>query len=93
MSPRREPERTCVGCRAKGGKAGLVRVVRRPGGEVEIDPTGRATGRGAYVHPAAECIAHATERGSLARALKAPLGAAEAGRLVQQLLETVGDDR
>jgi predicted RNA-binding protein YlxR (DUF448 family) len=82
-----------VGCRAKGGKAGLVRVVRGPGGEVEIDPTGRAKGRGAYVHKAEACIRRAAQRGSLARALKAPLGAAEAGRLVQQLLETVGDDR
>jgi predicted RNA-binding protein YlxR (DUF448 family) len=82
-----------VGCWAKGGKGGLVRVVRGPGGEIQIDPTGKAKGRGAYVHRAEACIHQAMRRGSLARALKAPLGAAEAGRLVQQLLETVGDDR
>jgi predicted RNA-binding protein YlxR (DUF448 family) len=82
-----------VGCRAKGGKAGLVRVVRGPGGEVRIDPTGKANGRGAYIHRSKACIGEATRRGSLIRALKAPLGSAEAGRLVQQLLDTVGDDR
>jgi uncharacterized protein len=77
----------------KGGKAELVRVVRRPSGEMEIDPTGRAPGRGAYVHRADACVREATRRGSLAHALKAPLGAAEAGRLVRQLVEMVGDDR
>jgi predicted RNA-binding protein YlxR (DUF448 family) len=93
VRPRSEPERTCVGCRAKGSKAELVRVVRGPGGEVQIDATGKAKGRGVYVHRSEACIRQATRRGSLARALKALLGTAEAGRLVQQLLETVGDDR
>jgi len=68
-------------------------VVRGLDGEVRIDPTGKASGRGAYVHLAEVCIREAMRRGSLARALKAPLGPAEAGRLVQELLETVGDDR
>jgi predicted RNA-binding protein YlxR (DUF448 family) len=82
-----------VGCRSKGGKAELARMVRGPGGEVRIDPTGKANGRGAYVHRSEACIREAVRRGSLARALKAPLGSAEAGRLIAQLLETAGDDR
>jgi uncharacterized protein len=77
----------------KGGKAELARVVSGPDGEVRIDPTGKASGRGAYVHRAEACIREATRHGALARALKAPLAPAEAGRLVAQLLETVGDDR
>jgi uncharacterized protein len=68
-------------------------VVRAPGGQVGVDPTGKAPGRGAYVHRDGECIRSALRRGSMARALKATLGEAEAGRLMAQLLESMGDDR
>ncbi|HKA48938.1 MAG TPA: YlxR family protein, partial [Candidatus Dormibacteraeota bacterium] len=44
MSPkgRREPVRTCVGCRQEAGKRALIRLVRGPDGIVRPDPTGRA---------------------------------------------------
>lgn len=66
-----EPVRTCVGCRLPAGKRGLVRVVRSPGGEVALDLGGRAHGRGAYLHPVAECVGAAHKRRGLERALKA----------------------
>jgi len=65
-----EPARTCVGCRGEAGKAGLIRVVRRPDGSAAVDRNGRAEGRGAYVHNDPECIALARKRRSLERALK-----------------------
>lgn len=43
------PVRTCVSCRESGSKRGLTRIVRKPEGEVRIDPTGKLNGRGAYV--------------------------------------------
>jgi uncharacterized protein len=49
--------------------------VRTPGGIVELDPTGRANGRGAYVCRDRACIAAAVRRGGLARALEAGLPA------------------
>ena len=75
MSPktRREPVRTCVGCRKEAGKRGLIRLVRGPNGEVQPDPTGRAAGRGAYLHRDAGCIEQARKRHALERALKAPV--------------------
>jgi hypothetical protein len=36
-----------------------------------IDPTGRASGRGAYLHRDPACVELAHRRGGLARALKA----------------------
>ena len=96
MSPvggRRQPERTCIGCRGKAPKAELVRVVRGPGGRVEVDPTGQSPGRGAYVHPVPECVQRAARTGRLPRALRAPLGEPEAARLVQGLMQLAGDDR
>ncbi|HEY3085932.1 MAG TPA: YlxR family protein [Candidatus Dormibacteraeota bacterium] len=61
--------RTCVACRQEAGKGDLIRLVRRPDGSVEIDPGGRLSGRGAYVHATSECVEMARKRRSLERAL------------------------
>jgi len=71
-----EPVRTCVGCREEAGKRGLIRLVRAPDGTATVDPTGRAHGRGAYLHPDAACFALARSRRALERALKAAVPAA-----------------
>ena len=66
--------RTCVACREEAVKADLIRLVRRPDGGVEADPSGRSPGRGAYVHASADCIANARKRKALERALGASIG-------------------
>jgi hypothetical protein len=63
------PTRSCVHCRASRPKLELLRVIRTPDGGVAYDPTGKANGRGAYVCHDEACIAGATGRGGLARAL------------------------
>ena len=85
MAGKREPERTCVGCRSKTEKRALIRVVRSPDGSVALDVTGKADGRGAYVHLSRMCLKEAVRRGAISRALRAPLGQAEAARLVLEL--------
>jgi len=62
--------RTCVGCREEGGKAGLIRIVRRSDGGAAIDRSGRAPGRGAYVHDDPACVDLARKKRSLDRALR-----------------------
>ncbi|MHB8587587.1 MAG: YlxR family protein [Candidatus Dormibacteraceae bacterium] len=62
--------RTCVGCRGEAGKAGLIRLVRRAEGGAMVDPTGRGTGRGAYLHDDPACVELARKRRSLDRALR-----------------------
>jgi len=42
------PERMCVACRRRRPKGELLRLLLTPAG-VEIDPTGKKPGRGAYV--------------------------------------------
>jgi predicted RNA-binding protein YlxR (DUF448 family) len=81
VAVRHEPTRTCVGCRQKGAKRDLLRVVRAPDGAVRIDPSGRSAGRGAYVHRDRTCAEAALKRGSLARALRTGLDADGAARL------------
>lgn len=69
------PVRTCVGCRQVLPKRALIRVVRSPEG-VKVDPTGRAAGRGAYLHDRRSCW-EAGLRGALARALHTELSDAD----------------
>ena len=49
-------------------------MVRLAGGAgVALDPSGKAAGRGAYVHATPECLALALKRGALSRSLKSPI--------------------
>ncbi|MCA9830553.1 MAG: YlxR family protein [Dehalococcoidia bacterium] len=70
LRPRRVPVRTCVGCRVSEGKRGLVRVVRTPDGRVAVDLSGKANGRGAYVHEERTCWENALRGGKIGRALR-----------------------
>ncbi|PIZ48615.1 MAG: DUF448 domain-containing protein [Armatimonadetes bacterium CG_4_10_14_0_8_um_filter_66_14] len=64
------PQRTCVGCRQQKSKRELIRVVRAPEGEVRLDLSGKAAGRGAYLCADAQCAALARKAKSLNRSLK-----------------------
>ncbi len=50
-----------------------MRIVRTPGGDVLLDESGRAAGRGAYICRSADCLDKAIKKGALSRALKTPL--------------------
>jgi len=65
------PQRTCVGCREVLPKRTLIRIVRTVEG-VEIDPTGKKAGRGAYLHNQRSCWEKGL-KGALAHALKTEL--------------------
>ncbi len=74
------PQRTCIACREHEGKRALVRVVRGVDGVV-VDPTGKLSGRGAYIHPTRSCWESALATRALQRALRTSLTAAEIDRL------------
>lgn len=73
------PRRTCVGCREVLPKRTMIRVVRTPAG-VQIDPTGKLPGRGAYLHDRRECWERGL-KGALAHALKTVLEPGERATL------------
>ncbi len=72
------PQRTCVGCRRKADRSRLLRVVAAgdglttPEGAAVLvpDPRTRLPGRGAWLHPATECLDQAVRRRAFARALR-----------------------
>ncbi len=49
MKIKKIPLRTCIITKEKLPKGDLIRVVRDKDGNVFIDPTGKANGRGAYL--------------------------------------------
>ncbi|MBA3020993.1 MAG: YlxR family protein [Actinobacteria bacterium] len=64
-----EPQRTCIGCRQRGDKSGLLRLVWSAAeGAVLVDVAARLPGRGCYLHPS--CAAVALQRRAVGRALK-----------------------
>lgn len=73
MKTRKIPMRMCVGCREMKEKRELIRIVRSPEGEVSLDPTGKKSGRGAYVCRRGECLRRAIKQRQLERQLQVPL--------------------
>ena len=65
-------------------KRSLIRLVRRPEG-VQIDPTGKLAGRGAYLHNRRSCWERGL-KGPLAHALKVDLTPADIARLREFML-------
>ena len=66
-----------------------MRIVRTAEG-VRYDPTGKASGRGAYLHDKKSCWERAL-KGSLAKALKTELSQMDIDSLTQVLLELPND--
>ncbi len=64
------PERKCVGCNEHFAKSDLWRVVKAPTGEISLDKTGRAAGRGAYICKNVACLKKAAKAHRLEAAFK-----------------------
>jgi len=64
------PIRTCIGCQSKKPKREMVRLIRTPEGNYEIDTTGKKSGRGAYLCYSIECLDIALREKRLNRSFK-----------------------
>jgi len=64
------PQRQCMGCRERMDKRQLIRVVRTPEGNVQLDFSGKLNGRGAYICPKADCLKKARKAKALDRSLE-----------------------
>ena len=64
------PIRTCIGCQCKKPKKEMIRIIKTPEGNIEIDKTGKKSGRGAYLCSNVECLDIALRKNNLNRSLK-----------------------
>jgi len=93
MKQRKIPMRKCVACQEMMPKKELIRVVRTPEGETEIDLRGKKSGRGAYLCGKLSCFKLASKNKALDRALKAPVGADIYRRLEQDFIKSEDEFR
>ncbi|VEI12661.1 YlxR family protein [Trueperella bialowiezensis] len=80
--PRAIKQRTCIGCRTVAHSSDLLRFAAIEG-NVFPDERANLGGRGAWVHPTAECLKQALAKKAFNRAFKGAVGLEH----VQALLE------
>lgn len=66
----KEKLRMCIVCRGQSDKKELLRIVKNKDGEIFVDKTGKANGRGAYVCKDKECYAKLCKSKALNKAFK-----------------------
>lgn len=64
------PQRKCIACQDRDAKRDLVRIVKNKEGQIFLDKTGKANGRGAYICNCVECLNKAIKIKALSRAFK-----------------------
>lgn len=69
LKQKKMPERLCLGCNVSKDKRELIRVVKTKTGEIFLDKTGKANGRGAYICNDAACLEKAIKTKRISRSL------------------------
>lgn len=80
--------RKCIGCGTLFPKSSLMRIVRSASGEVSVDASRRAEGRGTYLCANIRCVKEAGKKNAIARALKCPVDR----EIYTRIAESLGND-
>ncbi|MBG9589877.1 RNase P modulator RnpM [Cytobacillus firmus] len=83
------PLRKCVATGEMRPKKELVRIVRSKEGEVSVDPTGKKSGRGAYLSKEKEAIFLAKQKNILANHLEVSIDDV----IYEELLELIEKEK
>jgi hypothetical protein len=67
MNNRFVPSRTCIACRKSDGKGNFLRIVKDQSGNIYLDVSGKAQGRGAYVCNSDTCLKKVVDKKLLAK--------------------------
>jgi predicted RNA-binding protein YlxR (DUF448 family) len=86
---RKIPLRQCVGCQEQKEKKSLLRIVRTPEHDIVFDPTGKKSGRGAYICPDVSCLQKARKKKAFNRAFKMEVNDDIYERLEQELTKGI----
>ena len=69
------PNRACIGCNEIKPKKELIRIVKNKEGNIFVDKTGKANGRGAYLCDNVECLEKAIKTKRLERTFETVIDA------------------
>lgn len=89
MKQKKIPLRKCNGCGEQKDKRELVRIVKNADGEISLDLTGKAAGRGAYICPDAECLQKARKAKRIEKAFECAVPSEVYDKLEEQLKNNV----
>ncbi len=90
QTARKQPLRKCTGCNQMKSKYELVRVVKNKEGEISLDVTGKAPGRGAYVCRSIGCLQQARKSRGLERAFSCRIDSEVYDRL-ETMMESIDE--
>jgi len=86
------PIRTCIGCQCKKPKREMIRIIRTPDGKIEIDKTGKKSGRGAYLCDNIECLDIALKKNNLNKSLKQDIPLQTIDELRRAFLKNISEN-
>lgn len=87
MLTKKVPLRQCIGCQEMKEKKNMIRVIKTPEDEIQLDATGRKNGRGAYICPNIECFQKARKTKGLERSLKTAIPTEVYEALEKEMIE------
>lgn len=73
MKAKKIPLRKCIGCNEMKSKKELIRIVHNKQGETNVDLTGKAHGRGAYICNDKNCFQKISKSRALNRAFQSEI--------------------
>ncbi|GAA0862603.1 RNase P modulator RnpM [Paraclostridium tenue] len=82
------PQRKCIACQDRDNKKELIRIVKNKEGQIFLDKTGKANGRGAYICNCSECLKKAIKSKALSRAFKIEVP----DEVYESLMKEIGDN-
>ena len=86
MKERKIPMRRCVGCLESKPKKELVRIAWYEG-QVSIDLTGKAKGRGVYLCHDEGCLSKAVKKKAISRSFEIEITKEQMDKLVEEFKE------
>lgn len=89
MKKRKIPLRKCIGCNESKPKKELIRVVKSKDGDINVDLTGKANGRGAYICNDSDCFKKIKKNKGLNRSFEMEIP----DEIYDELLEEIIDDK
>lgn len=88
MRKKKIPLRKCISCGESKEKRELIRIVKNKEGEIKVDLTGKANGRGAYICNNKNCLEKLKKSNKLAKALNTSIP----NDIYIQLAEVIDDN-
>ena len=88
MTERRIPQRRCIGCMVSKNQNELIRIAYKDG-QIAVDISGSAPGRGAYICKNIDCLDLARKKHAIERVTKGKIKPDDAAMCIEEVEEFI----